>query len=123
MRTGAARGHVGNFHEAGFYSSDREFLDLMVPFINDGLDAGDPVLVGHDPRKCDLLRAALPRSSRSISPSTQASTPPPARAIEAYRRQFDRYLTGAYNRSASRERSHTQAPAAGTTGGTATSRR
>ena len=61
MRTGAAHGWVGNFHEAGFYSSDADFLALIMPFVIDGIAVGEPVVIGYDARKCDLIRAALPR--------------------------------------------------------------
>ena len=40
MRTGAARGHAGHFHEAGFYGSDTEFRALIVPFAEEGIAAG-----------------------------------------------------------------------------------
>jgi hypothetical protein len=36
MRTGAPRGQVGHFHEAGFYGSDAEFRALIVPFAEKG---------------------------------------------------------------------------------------
>src|SRR3954452_3677959 len=93
MRTGAPVGHVGNFHEAGFYSSDAEFLALILPFVIDGLAAGEPVVIGYDPRKCDLLRAALPRPEAVtliVDTSLYAS---PAGAIEAYRQQFERHVS------------------------------
>ena len=32
MRTGAAAGHRGYFHETAFYSSAEEFLAIVVPF-------------------------------------------------------------------------------------------
>ena len=51
MRTGAARGHVGHFHEAGFYGSDAEFAALIVPFVEEGVAAGEPVIIGYDNRK------------------------------------------------------------------------
>src|SRR4051794_41228386 len=92
MRTGAARGYVGNFHEAGFYSSDAEFLALIVPFVTEGIASGEPVVIGYDARKCDLLRATLPRPDAVtyiVDGSLYAS---PARAIEAYRQQFERHL-------------------------------
>ncbi len=92
MRSGAARGWVGNFHEAGFYASDAEFLALIVPFVGEGLAAGEPVVIGYDARKCDLLRAAL---SQPDAVSFMADTrlyASPARAIEAYRQQFERHL-------------------------------
>ena len=76
MRTGAAHGGVGHVHEAGFYSSDTEFLALIVPFVTGGIAAGEPVVIGYDDRKCDLLRAALPRPDAASSP-TAACTPRP----------------------------------------------
>jgi hypothetical protein len=96
MRTGAARGHVGNFHEAGFYSSDAEFLALIMPFVTDGMAAGEPVVIGYDARKCDLLRAALPRRDGITFIQDNSLYASPARAIEAYRQQFEQHLaTGA----------------------------
>jgi anti-sigma regulatory factor (Ser/Thr protein kinase) len=93
MRTGAPQGHVGNFHEAGFYSSDAEFLALILPFVIDGLGAGEPVVIGYDPRKCDLLRAALPRPEAVTFIADASLYATPAGAIEAYRRQFERHVS------------------------------
>jgi hypothetical protein len=59
MRTGAARGQAGHFHEAGFYSSDAEFRALIVPFAEEGIAAGEPVIIGYDDRKSGLLRSWL----------------------------------------------------------------
>src|SRR5512140_1819755 len=59
MRAGAARGHVGHFHEAGFYGSDAEFAALIVPFAEEGIAAGEPVIIGYDDRKSGLLRSWL----------------------------------------------------------------
>jgi anti-sigma regulatory factor (Ser/Thr protein kinase) len=92
MRTGAARGWAGNFHEAGFYSSDAEFLSLIVPFVTDGLAAGEPVVIGYDDRKCDLLRGALPRSDAVTFIGDASLYSSPARAIEAYRQQFELHV-------------------------------
>ena len=36
MRTGPARDCIGHVHEAGFYTSDAEFLALIVPFVTAG---------------------------------------------------------------------------------------
>ena len=88
MRTGAAHGCIGHVHEAGFYSSDAEFLALIVPFVTDGTAAGEPVIIGYDDRKCELLRARLCRPDlvRFIADTSLYATP--AGAIEAYREQF-----------------------------------
>lgn len=59
MRTGAAAGHHGYFHEAAFYDSDEELLRLLVPFYRDGLDANEPCLAAFAPHNQNLLREAL----------------------------------------------------------------
>src|SRR3954471_2969621 len=92
MRTGAARGQVGNFHEAGFYSSDADFLRLLVPFVSEGIAADEPVVIGYDARKNDLLCAALPRPDAVTFIEDASLYASPARAIEAYRQQFERHV-------------------------------
>src|SRR4051812_45478011 len=89
MRTGPARGCAGNFHEAGFYRSDVEFLALIHPFVTGGLAAGEPVVIGYDERKCDLLRAALPCPEQVSFIGDASLYATPAGAIEAYRQQFE----------------------------------
>jgi hypothetical protein len=37
--------HRGYFHEALLYDSDEEFLAVALPFLQDGVAAGEPVLV------------------------------------------------------------------------------
>lgn len=92
MRTGAARGHVGHFHEAGFYRSDAEFRALIVPFAEEGIAAGEPVIIGYDDRKSGLLRSWLtdPSAVEFIADNSLYATP--ARAIATYRRLFEFHL-------------------------------
>lgn len=59
MRSGAARGHEGFFHESAFYDSDDEFLALVVPFVEGGLRAGEPTLVACSAENTALLQGAL----------------------------------------------------------------
>ncbi|SFK37432.1 sensor histidine kinase [Geodermatophilus ruber] len=92
MRTGPARGSTGNFHEAGFYGSDHEFLALIHPFVTGGLAAGEPVVIGYDERKCDLLRTALPHPEAVTFIADTSLYATPARAIEAYRQQFEKHV-------------------------------
>ena len=89
MRTGAARGRAGNVHEAGFYGSDADFLRLIVPFVTEGIAADEPVVIGYDARKNDLLGAALPRPDAVTFIEDASLYASPARAIEAYRQQFE----------------------------------
>ena len=89
MRTGAARGQAGHFHEAGFYASDAEFRALIVPFAEEGIAAGEPVIIGYDDRKSALLRSWLsdPSAVEFIGDESLYATP--ARAIATYRRLFE----------------------------------
>jgi hypothetical protein len=89
MRTGAARGQVGHFHEAGFYGSDAEFRALIVPFAEEGIAAGEPVIIGYDDRKSGLVRSWLtdPSAVEFIGDKTLYATP--ARAIATYRQLFE----------------------------------
>jgi len=92
MRTGAARGHVGHFHEAGFYASDDEFAALIVPFVEEGVAAGEPVIIGYDDRKAGLLRSWLADPSAVEFIGDQSLYATPARAIATYRRLFEFHL-------------------------------
>lgn len=50
---------VEMIHQAGLYGSDEEFLALAVPFVRDGLDCGEPVMVTTTAGNLELLGAAL----------------------------------------------------------------
>ena len=49
----------GFVHEALLYAGDEGFLASTVPFIADGVDGNEPVMVAVGARKIDLLRARL----------------------------------------------------------------
>jgi anti-sigma regulatory factor (Ser/Thr protein kinase) len=88
-RTGAARGHTGHFHEAGFYCSDAEFRALIVPFAEEGIAAGEPVILGYDDRKHALLRSWLSDPAAADFASDASLYSKPAGTIAAYRRLFE----------------------------------
>src|SRR5215475_13103518 len=92
MRTGAARGHEGHFHESGFYGSDAEFRALIVPFAEEGIAAGEPVIIGYDGRKNALIRSWLTDPSAVTFPADSGVYATPARAIAAYRRLFELHV-------------------------------
>jgi anti-sigma regulatory factor (Ser/Thr protein kinase) len=50
------RSHV---HEAVFYDSDTELLRIVVPFLEEGLEAAEPTVVVVDDRAAELLRDAV----------------------------------------------------------------
>ena len=49
----------GCAHLALLYASDDELVSVAVPFVAEGLEAGEPVLVVLSPEKCALVREAL----------------------------------------------------------------
>src|SRR3954452_22268690 len=59
VRTGEPAGERGYFHEALLYNSDEEFLAAALPFVQDGVAAGEPVLVALGERSAELVQAAL----------------------------------------------------------------
>lgn len=59
MRSGAAAGHVGMFHEAAFYDSDDDLLAIVVPFVQEGHEAGEPTLVTLDEPHTRLVQEAV----------------------------------------------------------------
>ena len=71
---GRYRTHDGYRHEAFFWEGDDQFLAGTVPFIREGLAAGQPVMVAVTPTRIDLLRetpeqvgALLTRYARVIA--------------------------------------------------------
>lgn len=79
MRTGAAADHTGYFHETSFVGSDDELLDVVVPFLVGGAEAGEPTLVSLDDRSAAVLHGAvsdvagvtfLPHASQYANPAT-----------------------------------------------------
>jgi anti-sigma regulatory factor (Ser/Thr protein kinase) len=54
-------------HQALLYGSDEEFLAGTVPFIQDGLDCGDPIRIATTDRSTGWLRAALGADARRVA--------------------------------------------------------
>jgi hypothetical protein len=76
----------------GFYGSDAEFGALIVPFIEEALAAGEPVIIGYDDRKAGLLRSWLsdPAAVTFIADNSLYATP--VRAIASYWRMFEEHI-------------------------------
>lgn len=92
MRTGAAAGHHGYYHEAICYDSDEHLLAVVVPFLLDGVAAGEPTVVSLGPRNAALVRAALPAAS-GVSFLTGGDVyARPAAAIRSYRRMLTSFV-------------------------------
>jgi anti-sigma regulatory factor (Ser/Thr protein kinase) len=94
MRTGAAAGHAGYFHEAAFYNSDEEFLAVVVPFLEDGLKAGEPTVVVFDEPNEKLVRRAMGGGAGLSFRSGAEQYVRPASAIRKYRSMMASQVAG-----------------------------
>ena len=73
-------------HEALLYSGWADFVIGAIPFIRDGLEAGESVLVVESPEKIDLLRMALDRDADRVLFADMATVGAnPALIIPAWR--------------------------------------
>lgn len=92
MRTAAAGNRPGHNHEAGFYGSDGDFRALIVPFAEEAIAAGEPVIFGYDDRKAGLLRRWLSSLATVTFIADRSLYATPAQAIAAYQRLFERHV-------------------------------
>jgi anti-sigma regulatory factor (Ser/Thr protein kinase) len=77
-------------HEGLLYGGDQSFLDGTVPFVQDGLAAGEEVLVVVERRKIALLEAALGDDSALVGFADMAAVGQnPARIIPLWRNFAD----------------------------------
>ncbi|MGX7672041.1 anti-sigma factor RsbA family regulatory protein [Plantactinospora sp. DSM 117369] len=92
MRTGAAAGHEGYYHEAVPYRSDDELLAVVLPFLLGGVSAGEPTVVSLGERTGALVRAALPAGSGVTFLPGGDLYARPAAAIRSYQRMLAGYV-------------------------------
>jgi anti-sigma regulatory factor (Ser/Thr protein kinase) len=88
MSPGTAAGARGLVHEAACYDGDEQFLNMVVPFVQGGLDADELTVVALGDRNTELVGSV-------IAPSPYLSFMPgqydrPACALKS----FDKVLTG-----------------------------
>jgi anti-sigma regulatory factor (Ser/Thr protein kinase) len=57
----------GFVHQALIYRSDREFMDVALPFVEQGISTGEPILVAVQERNVENLRSALGGSPQGLS--------------------------------------------------------
>lgn len=93
MRSGAAAGHRGYFHEAAFYGSDEQFLAVVVPFFTDGLAAGEPVVSAFATANQRLVHDVFSDASGVRYLGGEAQYLRPADAIRRYQELFGDYLS------------------------------
>lgn len=56
---GEPGGHTGFVHDTGFYCSDEELLELVVPFVEGGMADGDPTFVSLPGPELRLVRSTV----------------------------------------------------------------
>lgn len=88
MRSGAAVGHTGYFHETAFYGSDDEFLAIVVPFIEGGVVAGEPTFVTLAERNAGLVQGAMATVDGVTFVPGNHQYARPAATIRSYRELF-----------------------------------
>src|SRR5688572_12588784 len=88
MRTGVPAGHTGYYHEAIRFGSDEELLAVVVPFLLDGVAAGEPTIVSLCEPNTALVREALGDSVPVLYQAGGDTYARPAGAIRAYRDLF-----------------------------------
>jgi anti-sigma regulatory factor (Ser/Thr protein kinase) len=86
MRSGAAAGHHGYFHEAVVYDSDDHFQAVVLPFVTGGVAADEPTVVTLGDHNAGLIRAALPADTPVTFLAGGATYARPAAVIRGYRR-------------------------------------
>ncbi|CAN5377404.1 MAG: anti-sigma factor RsbA family regulatory protein [Acidimicrobiia bacterium] len=93
MTTAVARGRSALFHhDALLYAGDDEFLSRMTSFIEDGLQADEPILVMVGTAKIDRLRQALDRRADRVQfADMEVVGANPARIIPAWHEFADQH--------------------------------
>lgn len=78
-------------HQVTFYDGADGFLASTIPFLREGLEAGDPILAAFPPAKIELLRAELGADAEGIEfADIEELGRNPARLIPAWRDFLDR---------------------------------
>lgn len=72
-------------HEVALYSSDEEFLGTVVPFVRDGIEQGEPVLINLREHTRGLILSMVGAVPGVIYLNADATPTLPATAIRAYR--------------------------------------
>ncbi len=90
--------HPGFVHQVCLYHSDDEFLAMAVPFIEDGLAGGEPVLAVTTSANLDLLRSDLGEAAHGLDyAETSYFGRRPAQRVAAFDRYWKRHTFSAGN--------------------------
>ncbi len=87
-RSGAPAGTLGHFHEAALFGTDDEFVSIVAPFIIEGVDNAEPVVVVCSDRNRLLLDAVVdPETFVFVAQHSRYTYP--AATIAAYQRMLE----------------------------------
>src|SRR3954453_13437172 len=80
MRSGAAAGHTGYFHQAAVYGTGDELLRIVVPHLEEAIAAGEPVFAALPESQAELVRAAMNGATPHVTflPAMTEGRPPAA---------------------------------------------
>src|SRR5664279_5340587 len=88
----SARAHRTYRHECWLYRGDAEFVDMVVPFIRDGLAREQPILVAVPEPRLHALRDALGDDAAGVAWADMAGLGAnPARIIPAWQEFLDKH--------------------------------
>jgi anti-sigma regulatory factor (Ser/Thr protein kinase) len=88
MSTAAVSGDTSFIHEAAFYDSDGGLLEVVIPFLEEAVEAGEPAVAALDERGNGLVRAALGEPSSVLFVDGYAQHSRPANTVKAYQELF-----------------------------------
>ncbi|MDY7102327.1 MAG: sensor histidine kinase [Actinomycetota bacterium] len=88
MRSSAGAGHAGYVHEHAIYDTDDELVDIVVPFLRDGIAAGEPTIVGGSARTVRLIRRAVGDLAVQFVPRGDPRERRPGPTLRAYHSIF-----------------------------------
>jgi anti-sigma regulatory factor (Ser/Thr protein kinase) len=92
MRTGAASGHHGYYHEALVYRSDDELAGVLVPFLAGGREAGEPAIAMLGEHAERVVRGELGDTEGIDFASGDQQYGRPAATIRAWQDIFGRHV-------------------------------
>lgn len=85
---------AASFHEALLYGSDEELLGTVVPFLTEGLAAGEPTVVAWPREREELLREAVPETDGVVFLDEATAYTRLSSVIKAYRSMLADYVAG-----------------------------
>lgn len=88
MTCGPPAGASGYCHDAVFYWSDQEFLDVVGSFLGEGAACGEPTLAALSQRHTALVRSSLPTTAGITFQPSESHYARPAAIIKAAQEVF-----------------------------------